>query len=389
MGLRAPDGRQVAERLLLLDAAEQDFVFEGIEVPPVPSLLRGFSAPVKLHFDYSRDELMFLMTRDSDGFNRWNAAQDLFISVIQEMLTAHQQGQALVMDSRLSRAFEDVLNTAIADARGDAAQDQAMFAQLLALPSEAYLAELSDVIDVDGIHAVREQVADALAASHADLFRQLYHLCHSDAPYRADAAGIARRSLKNLALAYLMRLPDPESLDLCYEQFVRGSNMTDVDAALRLLVNSRQPGAEPLREQALADFYQQWQHESLVVNQWFTVQAVASRAGALARVQQLMKHPAFDMRNPNKVRSLIGAFCGGNPVNFHNLDGEGYRFLADQVIVLNALNPQIASRLLTPLTRWRRYGAERQALMKAELERIAAQPELSKDVYEVVSKSLL
>jgi aminopeptidase N len=279
-----------------------------------------FLRRLKLQFEYSRDELMFLMTRDSDGFNRWNAAQDLAISVIQEMLAAHQHQQTVVMDKRLSQAVRDVLLTAIADARGAGVMDQAMLAQLMTLPSEAYLAELSAVIDVDGIHTVREQVANALACEHADLFRQLYELCHTEVPYRADAEGIARRSLKNLTLAYLMRLPDPQVLELCYAQFRTGSNMTEVDVALRLLVNCDQAGAETLREQALADFYQQWQHESLVVNQWFTVQATAARAGTLARVQELMQHPAFDIRNPNKVRALIGAFCGGNPVNFHDPD---------------------------------------------------------------------
>lgn len=402
MGLLGTDGQALAlrlqgekgsdpifERVLDVTKAVQSFVFTDITEQPVPSLLRGFSAPVKLAFDYTREQLLFIMTRDSDGFNRWNAAQELAVGVIQELLAAHQQGKtANSVYPGLVAAYGELLNAAIADASGSAQLDQAMLAQLLTLPSEAYLGELSAEIDVDGIHSVREFVANTLASAHADAFARLYQLCQSDQPYRADAAGIARRALKNTCLAYLMRLPQPQWLQSCYQQFSAGSNMTDVDAALRLLVNSHYPEAAVLREQALADFYQRWQHESLVVNQWFSVQAIASRSDTLAHVKSLMNHESFDLRNPNKVRALIGAFSNSNPINFHQLSGEGYQFLADQVIALNLMNPQIASRLLTPLTRWKKYNPTRQALMKAQLQRVADQPELSRDVFEVVSKSL-
>ena len=263
-----------------------------------------------------------------------------------------------------------------------------VLAQLLVLPSEAYLSELATQIDVDGIHHVREFVANQLALAHGSAFAQLYKLCQSHSVYAADAPGIAKRALKNVCLAYLMRQPQADWLQTCYQQYLAAENMTDVDAALRLLVNSRYPQADSLRSQALADFYARWKHESLVVNQWFTVQAIASRPGTLQQVKTLMHHEAFDMRNPNKVRSLISAFCSANAINFHDASGDAYAFLADQVMALNLANPQIASRLLTPLTRWKKYGAARQVLMKAQLERIAAQPALSKDVFEVVSKSL-
>lgn len=379
----------VTERVLDVTQSVQSFVFTQIGSKPVPSLLRGFSAPVKLSFDYTRDELLFIMTRDSDGFNRWNAAQELAVSVIQEILTKLQQGESdVVVEPGLVDAYGEVLSNAIADAEGARQLDQAMVAQLLALPSEAYLSELCVEIDVDGIHQARECVANALALAHADKFLLLYQLCQDAGEYRADAAGIAKRALKNTCLGYMMRLPQPLHLQTCFDQYQAGANMTDVDAALRLLVNSAYEQAATLREQALADFYQRWQHESLVVNQWFGVQATSPGSGALQQVKQLMQHDAFDMRNPNKVRSLISAFCNANPVNFHHLSGEGYQFLADQVIALNLSNPQIASRLLTPLTRWRRYSAERQKMMKAQLQRVADQPELSKDVFEVVSKSL-
>lgn len=383
------------ERVLDVTEVEQVFVFENVTEAPVPSLLRGFSAPVKLHCEYSRDELVFLMTQDSDGFNRWNASQSLAVEVIQEQLSAHQSGTTVKADHRLSQAFADVLKTAISDAEmrthssGDSEyQDQAMLAKLLALPSEAYLSELYDVVDVDGIHAVREALASELAETHKAGFARLYELCRDDSPYVADAAGIGQRALKNTALAWMVRTESPEALSICYAQFEQAVNMTDRDAALRLLVNAHSDYAAPLREKALVAFYEEWQHEALVVNQWFSIQALSDRPGALGRVKTLMKHDAFDIRNPNKVRSVIGAFCQHNALHFHDQSGEGYAFLADQIIVLDALNPQIAARLLTPLTRWRKYDAGRQEKMKAELQRIAAQKNLSPDVYEVVSKSL-
>lgn len=402
VGLLSADGRELplvlegetssvvlTERVLDVKRPLQSFVFTGVDSKPVPSLLRGFSAPVKLSFDYTRDELLFIMTRDSDGFNRWNAAQELAVDVIRDLLAAARLGATdFTVYPGLIAAYGELLDAALADARGPQQLDQAMLAQLMALPSEAYLGELSAEIDVDGIHKVREYVANTLALAHADSFAQLYACCQSTAAYSADAASIARRALKNTCLAYMMRLPEPKYLHVCFEQYQAAANMTDVDAALRLLVNSAYPQAAALRDQALADFYQRWKHESLVVNQWFSVQAISPRPGTLDHVRQLMTHEAFDMRNPNKVRSLISAFCNSNAVNFHHVSGAGYQFLADQVIVLNLANPQIASRLLTPLTRWRKYNADRQRMMKAQLQRIADQPELSKDVFEVVSKSL-
>ncbi|MDO8908052.1 MAG: aminopeptidase N [Pseudohongiella sp.] len=401
MGLLGPDGQALplilqgeivaqpmTERVLDVVRPVQSFVFTHVKDKPVPSLLRGFSAPVKLAFDYTRDELLFIMTRDSDGFNRWNAAQELAVGVIQELLALHQQGKTLQVYPGLVTAIGELLAAAVADARGAKQLDQAMLAQLVTLPSEAYLGELSAEIDVDGIHLVREFVANTLAVAHAAGFAELYGLCQTSTAYSADADSIAKRALKNTCLAYMMRLPEPEHLQTCFEQYQAAANMTDVDAALKLLVNSRYPAAAHMRDQALADFYQNWKHESLVVNQWFTVQAIATRPGTLQQVKALMNHEAFDMRNPNKVRSLISAFCNSNPLNFHHLDGAGYEFLADQVVALNLANPQIASRLLTPLTRWRKYNAGRQALMKTQLQRIAALPELSRDVFEVVSKSL-
>jgi aminopeptidase N len=199
---------------------------------------------------------------------------------------------------------------------------------------------------------------------------------------------VARRSLRNTVLNYLMTLEDPAWFHAAWLQFANADNMTDEAAALRALVNNPCAANESLREELLATFYDKWKHENLVVEQWLSLQSAAPVRDNLPRVQALMKHEAFDPNNPNKIRSVVGAFCNTNAVGFHKVDGSGYRFLADEVIRLNRSNPQIASRQLTPLTRWRKFDAGRQALMKAELLRIRAEPDLSPDVFEVVSKSL-
>lgn len=376
-------GESVAQgvsRVLSVTEAEQTFTFEGIAEQPLPSLLRGFSAPVKLSFPYSRDQLMFLMQHDSDGFNRWEAGQQLSVQVLQELIGQHQRGEALVLDQRLVAALRTLLE--------DESLDQAMVAEMLSLPGEAYLTEISEVADVEAIHTAREFARKALADA---LFAPLWARYQANrevskaTPYVAEAAHFARRSLQNIALSYLMLSEKPEVLAACVDQFDNADNMTERLAALAVLVNS------PFQEEqgkALAMFADFFKDNPLVMDQWFSVQAGCPLPGGLERVHALMQHEAFTLKNPNKVRALIGAFANQNLINFHRADGAGYRFLADQVITLNALNPQIASRLLAPLTRWRKYGSARQALMKAELERILASGELSSDVYEVVSKSL-
>ncbi|MEZ7832183.1 MAG: aminopeptidase N C-terminal domain-containing protein, partial [Gammaproteobacteria bacterium] len=271
----------------------------------------------------------------------------------------------------------------------DPSVDKAMVAQLLSLPTVGFLIERAEVADVEGIHRVREFLLNGVAAKFYSLFLDVYTANTSDAEYAADAESIARRSLKNLALSYLMRSDKDEAVTLAQTQFVQASNMTDQLSGLRCLVNSGAGAAVDLKRDALDSFYRQWSHEPLVVDQWFVAQAVCQLPGSLAQVKQLLEHADFDIRNPNKVRSLIGAFCGQNHLGFHDASGEGYEFLADQVLVLDKLNPQIASRLLTPLTRWRKFSAKRQGLMQAQLRRIKAQEELSKDLFEIVEKSTI
>ena len=367
-------------RVLSVTEAEQTFTFVDVAQQPLPSLLRGFSAPVKLSFPYSRDQLMFLMQHDSDGFNRWEAGQQLAVQVLQELIVQHRQGQALVLDQRLVTA----LGTVLADER----LDQAMVAEMLSLPSEAYLTEISEVADIDAIHAAREFTRQQLADSLFDALWARYQAnreLSKRTPYIAAAEHFARRSLQNIALSYLMLSGKPQVLAAALEQFDASDNMTERLTALAVLVNS--PFAEE-KAKALAVFAENFKDNPLVMDQWFSVQAGSSQPGALERVKALMSHPAFNLKNPNKVRALVGAFAGQNLINFHAADGSGYRFLADLVIQLNGFNPQIASRQLAPLTRWRKYDSARQALMKTELERIRACGELSSDVFEVVSKSL-
>ena len=367
-------------RVLSVTESQQTFTFTGIAEQPLPSLLRGFSAPVKLHFAYSRDQLMFLMQHDSDGFNRWEAGQQLAVQVLQDLIGQHQRGEALVMDQRLVQALRSVL--------GNEQLDQAMVAEMLSLPGEAYLTEISDVADVEAIHAAREFARKQLADSLYDALWARYQAnreVSKTTPYVPQASHFARRALQNIALSYLMLTGKPEVLAAALEQFEHSDNMTERLTALAVLVNSP---FEAEKAQALASFAEHFKDNPLVMDQWFSVQAGSTLPGGLQRVRELMEHPAFNIKNPNKVRALIGAFAGQNLINFHAADGSGYRFLADRVIQLNGFNPQIASRQLAPLTRWRKYDSARQALMKAELERIRNSGELSSDVFEVVSKSL-
>ncbi|PRW99430.1 aminopeptidase N [Pseudomonas fragi] len=373
-------GASGTSRVLSVTQAEQTFTFVGVNEKPLPSLLRGFSAPVKLSFAYSRDQLMFLMQHDTDGFNRWDAGQQLAVQVLQELIGQHQLGEAQVLDPRLVEALRTVL--------GNDQLDQAMVAEMLSLPGEAYLTEISDVADVEAIHTAREFARKQLADSLFDALWARYQAnreVSKTTPYVAEAEHFARRALQNIALSYLMLSGKPQVLAAALEQFEHSDNMTERLTALAVLVNSP---FEAEKAAALASFAEQFKDNPLVMDQWFSVQAGSTLPGGLQRVRELMEHPAFTLKNPNKVRALVGAFAGQNLINFHAADGSGYRFLADLVIELNGFNPQIASRQLAPLTRWRKYDAARQALMKAELVRIRDSGELSSDVFEVVSKSL-
>jgi aminopeptidase N len=364
------------EAVLQVKSGSQAFVFENIESEPVPSLLRSFSAPVKLRYNYTREELATLVANDTDGFNRWDAMQRLAIDEIQRLQT-----------EGLNPASEDLMDL-LHELMNDPEIDKAMLALMLVLPSIEYLAELEDQIDLDSLWQAREHLRLEIAKRLQTDFRRLYKENEIAEEYQPSADQIARRSLKNIALNYWLLSGDSEALVACNAQFDQADNMTDQSSALTSLVNADSPEANSKAEVALSMFYNQWQDEPLVVNQWFAIQAGSSKPAGLARVKALMEHPAFSLKNPNKARSVIGAFCSLNPHNFHSPDGAGYEFIADQVIALNAINPQIASRLVNPLTKWKKMDENRAAHMRAQLQRIAATENLSSDVREVVSKSL-
>ncbi len=363
--------------VLIVDKPSQSFVFEGVGERPVPSLLRGFSAPVRLDYNFTADDLYALISRDGDGFVRWDSMQQLAVRAIHQVERQLCDGGKVEVEALLPQACGNLL--------GDESLDGAMVADMLAMPSENYLAELASQAggaDVARIHGARNAVRSAIATAQSALFDATYRRLESTGEFGVDAGQIAARSLRNTCLDYLC-CAGAAHLQLAQSQFEAASNMTDRMSALRALAFY---GSEDERTVALAEFYAMFRHESLVVNQWFQLQASIPSGDGLARVQALMSHPDFDMRNPNKVRSVVGVFANNNPVNFHRADGEGYRFLADVVAELNATNPQIAARLLAPLTKWRNYvgGSE---LMRGQLERLAAMT-LSTDVFEVVSKSL-
>ncbi|GEN25063.1 aminopeptidase N [Halomonas cupida] len=371
------DGESLGtDAVVHLREQEQEFLFTDVDEAPIPSLLRGFSAPVKLAFPYSREDLAFLLANDSDGFNRWDAGQRLTLLALDDLIAAHRNGVEKVMDSRVVDAFRVLLE--------EDTNDKAVLAEMLTLPSEAYIAEQQPLVDVDAIHAAREFVRQSLARELRDELLAVYRANQSDAAYEPTPEQIGQRALKNVALSYLMSIEDEEGVEAAKAQFDADHNMTDVRHALTLLVHSsRADIADP----ALKAFGQKWANDTLVMDQWFSLQVTRPQPDALERVRYLMQHPAFSLKNPNKVRALIGAFAGQNRINFHRLDGEGYRLLADVVIELNRLNPEIAARIITPLTRWQRFDEQRQDLMKAELERIR-QEDLSPNLYEVVTKAL-
>ena len=367
---------ETAEVILQLTEAEQTFTFEDLKEQPVVSILRGFSAPVKLVMERSLEELAFLLSYDSDTFNRWEAGQQLAGQVIAGLIADVQNGRELQLNPIIVTAFKQVM--------AHSWDDLSYFSLLLSLPSETYLAEQMQVVDVEAIHKAREFVVRTLAEQLQAQFKTLYRECHRDESGLFDAGAIGRRRIKNTCLAFLGRLEQPDIQQWSQQQFESAKNMTDQMAALAVVVN----GSHPAKQQCLASFYQQWQDEALVIDKWFALQASSHTPGTFATVQALMQHPAFDLKNPNRVRALIGAFSQANPLHFHAANGQGYQFLADQIIALNTLNPQVASRMLSALTSWRRYDEGRQALMKAQLERIMTTEDISKDVYEVASKSL-
>ncbi|WP_323751101.1 aminopeptidase N [Marinobacter sp.] len=374
LNLSADEQGGPVERVLELTETEHSFEFYGVPERPVPSLLQNFSAPVRVQYPWSREQLLFLMSHDPDGFNRWDAGQRLAVDVIQSLIGAADDAE---IEPRLVEAYRSLLN--------DASLDQALVAKMLLLPSEAYLVELAEQADVPAIHEARQRVLTHLAESLRDELVACYQRSQMQADYQLTPDAIALRSLRNTALAWLLHIKDAQGLAFARDQYRAADNMTDRLGALRALVNSEFVDE---REQALAEFYDQFSDDPQVVEMWFSVQAASHQAGQLPQIRELLQHAAFDWKNPNKVRSVVGAFASQNLAAFHNADGSGYQFLADQVCRLDDSNPQIAARLISPLTRWKKFAPQYGEQMKAALERVRNKNELSRDVYEVVVKSL-
>jgi aminopeptidase N len=308
---------------------------------------------------------------------RWDAGQRLASNVLLALVAAHEAGRAgQGLDARLVDAFRRSLDRAH--------EDPAFAARALSLPTSGYLGQQMPTIDVEGIHFALDHARRELGSTLRDAWLAAYGTNRDDGPFSIDTASMGRRALKNTALAYLAHVRDPEGQELARSQYAAANNMTDSLTALRLITETGMAG----REEALQRFYERWQAEPLVVNKWFALQAIIEDEAAVERVEGLMAHPAFTWSNPNRVRSVLASFAMMNLVGFHRRDGAGYRLLADKVLELDRRNPQVAARMLSALGRWRRFDEQRQALMRAELERILAAPGLSRDSYEIASKSL-
>ncbi|MCC3305058.1 aminopeptidase N [Sneathiella sp. HT1-7] len=351
----------------------QSFVFPGLTSKPQASLFRGFSAPVIIRQDMSDDALAFFFAKDEDLFNRWDAGQRLASNIILKEIDADGDGGTL--PAAYVNAYAEIL--------ADKSLDRAFTASALTLPGEQDIAQKMPIVDVDAIHKIREAARQQIGLTFEDDWRKLYNEC-ATAPIPANQPESSCRKLKNTALSYLIATGKEEYITLADTQYRNSANMTDSVAALAGLKDI----TNPVRDAMFADYYQKWQKDALIVDKWFTLQAMAVRDSTIDDIKALMEHPAFTLRNPNRLRSLIGAFASGNPVYFHERSGEGYRILSGVITALNKTNPQIAARLVAPLGQWRRYDKDRQSLMMAELEKILKLPDLSDHVYEMANKSL-
>ncbi|HKJ70367.1 MAG TPA: aminopeptidase N [Gammaproteobacteria bacterium] len=364
-------------RVLEVREAEHAFTFTGLEREPVPSLLRGFSAPVRLAFDYSDADLAFLLAHDTDLFNRWEAGQELAQRALFRCVAAHREGREMALDQGLIDAFGALL-------RGPA-DDRALVAEALTLPDEGYLADLFEApVDPEAIHAARAFARRRLGEALSADLEAAYHANADSGEYRPSPEAIARRRLKNVCLAYRVAAGDEAGRALATDQFAAATNMTDRLGALRPLVAEGHPEAE----EALAAFYRQWRGDAEVVDKWLALQATSPELGTLERVRGLMEHEAFNVRNPNKVRALLGAFARGNPARFHQASGAAYAFFADQVLTLDGINPQMAAAMARAFSRFARYDEPLRSRMREQLERIRGTAGLSRDTYEIAARSL-
>ena len=381
VGLLDANGRDMklgsngATAVLELTQHQQTFTFNGVKELPTPSLLRDFSAPVVLEYDYTDEQLLHLFKHDSDAVNRWEAGQRLAMGRLLALTDAIEEGVTPTIDDTFIEAMRRLLT--------DSKLDAAFREQALLLPSETIIAERLKVVNPHAIHTARQFLRAAIGDALRKELTAQYHANLTPGPYSPDAVAAGKRGLKNLCLSYLNAAPDAASQHLAQAQFNEAGNMTDRVAALQALLHAQAAGAHA----ALHAFYTEFAGEALVVDKWFAMQAAAPD-NDVGAIRDLMRHKAFNIKNPNRARSLIFNFCGGNASQFHALDGSGYDFWAEQVIALDVLNPQVASRLARVMDRWRRYTPQLQRHMKQALQRVADVKKLSSDVREVISKAL-
>ena len=375
VGLLNKDGEEIrSTEIVELTKATESVTFENVSSCPVPSVLRNFSAPVKLETDLSKDDLRLLQLHDTDGFNRWEAGQRLAIQAIEGLMEDDNYDISQFVDD-----FGVILKQGL-----DSNADKALLARSLTLPNVSVVGQLQDVIDPSAIDGARTTILKAIKSTHKNLLVELYDAQEDKGAFSVSPEAMGRRALRNVLLSLLTVTNGMGCAARAKAHYFEADNMTDRVAALSCLADSSQPE----RAEVFDDFYDRYKDYQLVVDKWFSLQAMADRDQIFDDFAMLRAHEEFNIKNPNRVRSLYSAFSMNNPVRFHEPSGKGYALLRDAVIELNAINPQIASRQLTPLREWRRYTPDRQALMKDALQAIADTPNLSSDVFEIVSKSL-
>ncbi|MCB1740312.1 MAG: DUF3458 domain-containing protein, partial [Gammaproteobacteria bacterium] len=349
---------------------------KGASRAPVVSAGRGFSAPVNIKVSRGDRELAFLMAHDDDPFNRWDAAQNLALDLLTTLIRDRQAEQPLSVPQQFVDAFGQTLT--------DPNTDRALIAEALRLPGESYIADQMSLIDVEAIHTAREFLRHELARQLEPQLRMVMAQQTVNQPYAFEPEQVGRRALKNLCLGYLMTLQANDVRSTAFTQLEDADNMTDALAALACFTNT--DCAE--RPAALASFEQRWQNDPLVLDKWFSMQAMMPGDAALARVKGLMDHPGFQLANPNRVRSLIGVWASANQTGFHRPDGEGYAFFAETVLDIGKMNPQVAARLATALRSWRSLEPKRREKARKALVSMANAPDLSTDLKDILDRTL-
>jgi len=379
--LQLDDDNEIPEtRVIQLTKTEQTFEFMNIPEEPIPSLFRDFSACVKVSIDYTFDERLFLMNNDTDDFNRWDQSRQLFLEILYDMLHAYKNNDPMPIPDDFLTALEMLLIPPI--------EDKILITEMLKLPSANEIAHFcsdrNETIDPDAIHHARKKLKEIIASQLSSLFIQLYEDNITQNQYEFDPVDFEKRSIKNMALDYLVALASNDSKELALNQFKGANNMTDTFSALQSLSHADHDAFQ----EACDLFYDRWHHDPLVLDKWFAVQASSQLDNTISKVKELMGHQAFTLKNPNRVRALIGSFVNSNHFHFHCPNGAAYELLGNIVLKLNTMNPQIASRMVTGFRHFRKYDENRQTLMRQQLTRILESDHLSKDVYEIVLNTL-